>query len=65
MGQNVVGQDVSGAERRRAELCGAGRHWGNILGAKRRGAEGSGAGSVSPKISINIPDIFVFVGTNE
>ena len=46
MGQNVEGQDISGA------------------GASH-GAEGSGAGSVSPKISINIPNIFVFVGTNK
>ena len=33
LGQNVVGQEVSGAGRRGAELRGAGRHWGNILGA--------------------------------
>ena len=50
MGQNFVGQDVtgaislgqnvSGAGRRGAELRGAGRHWGNIPGAERLGAGG-------------------------
>ena len=65
MGQNVVGQDASGAGRLRAELRWAGRHWGKISGAGGHGAEGSGAGSVSPKISINIPNIYVFVGTNK
>ena len=89
-----MGQDISGAGRRRAELRGAGRQsslgqypwgrtswgrtswsrtslrgagrrWGKISGAGGRGAEGSGAGSVSQKISINIPNIFVFVGTNK
>ena len=44
MGQNVVGQDVSGAGRRRAELRGAGRHWGKISGAGGHGAEGSELG---------------------
>ena len=40
LGQYVVGQEVSGAGRRRAELRGAGRHWGKIPGAERRGAGG-------------------------
>ena len=43
LGRNVVGQEVSGAGRR-----GAGRHWGKISGAGGHGAEGSGAGSGSP-----------------
>ena len=37
---SVLGQNVSGAGRRGAELRGAGRHWGNIPGAERRGAGG-------------------------
>ena len=36
----VVGQDVSGARSCGAGRSGAGRHWGNIPGAKRRGAGG-------------------------
>ena len=46
-----MGQEVSGARRRGAELCGAGRHWGNIPGAGRRGAELRGAGRRWGKIS--------------
>ena len=57
MGQDVVEQNFVGQP--------AGRRWGKISGAGGHGAEGSGAGSVSPKISINIPNIFVFVGTNK
>ena len=48
LGQNIVGQEVSGAGRRGAELRGAGRRWGKISGAGGHGAEGSGAGSGSP-----------------
>ena len=48
LGQNVVGQEVSGAGRRGAELRGAGRRWGKISGAGGHGTEGSGAGSGSP-----------------
>ena len=55
-----LAQEVGGAQ-----LRGAGRRWGKISGAGGHGAEGSGAGSVSPKISTNIPNIFVFVGTNK
>ena len=40
MGHNFVGQEVSGAGSRGAELRGAGRHWGNIPVAERRGAGG-------------------------
>ena len=39
-GRTSVGQDVSGARSCGAELRGAGRHWGNIPGAERRGAGG-------------------------
>ena len=49
LGQNVVGQEVNGAGRRGAELRGAGRCWGKISGAGGHGAEGSGAGSGSPQ----------------
>ena len=37
-GHGLLGQEVSGAE-----LRGAGRHWGKIPGAERRGAERRGA----------------------
>ena len=52
LGQNVVGQEVSGAGRRGAELRGAGRRWGKISGAGGHGAEGSGAGSGSPIVDL-------------
>ena len=52
MGQDVVGQEVSGAVRRGAKLLGAGRRWGKISGADGHGAEGSGAGSGSPSILV-------------
>ena len=39
-GPKLVEQEVSGAGRRGAELRGAGRHWGKIPEAERRGAEG-------------------------
>ena len=53
VGQNFVGQDVSGSiflgqNIVGQEVSGAGRRWGKISEADGHGAEGSGAGSGSP-----------------
>ena len=60
-GHGLLGQEVSGEELRGA---GAGRHWGKIPGAERRGAGGqwgrtswgrtSGAGSRESQLSVKI-----------
>ena len=49
-----MGQEVSGAGRRGAELCGAGGRWGKISGAGGHGAEGCGAQEVGHLLYKNL-----------